>query len=127
MKTAVRLLTWDSGKYKVEIEMTLTREVKDDISYTDGWSVKPGKKIVDFFEGYFKVNGKIKARTVGYPEILTSEYYKTMIAKGIYAKFGDMYLVKDKYDLIMSAIEDAKKELNKDAEYDKIKSEEIAK
>jgi hypothetical protein len=130
MATIKRTINWISSTgAKVEITIERTKEVQDDIAYADGYNIKVGVKTYDSTEIAVSIDGKSVARSSYAPspitKLLTMDYDK-LTAQGVYAKIERVYIKQDLYDVIMAALAEIETELA-DADYDAVKSAEIAK
>ena len=128
---SIKTVNWtaQSGK-KVTVNIEITQDVQDDISYSDGWNINHGKKTVDTFSAKIIVDGRLIERTYTEPHVITRQAYRTsydrMIAAGVFARIGDTYIKEDLYNLIMVAITEAKAEIaaNTTTEYKNVKTAE---
>ncbi len=128
MKTAERTITRQMTDGRtVEIKVEMTRGVRDDVGYADGWNVHLGKKTIDSIDIILRVDGRLLAKSYNNPEILSPRFYKDKITAGAYARIGDGYVTKERYDDIMTMIAEIEAEIGNDAEYDAVKKAEEAK
>lgn len=118
---ATRKVTWTlkDGR-QAECTIEVTREMREEIAYADGWNVPLGKKPFEFLEIELSVAGKCLVVTHTKPSKLDKKFYRNydeLIAKGAYARLGDAYINQESYELITNAIAEATAEAEKDEEY----------
>ncbi len=129
--TNTKTLTIESNGRKIEIKIERTKEVQDNISYSDGWDINLGKKTVDNLYILVYVDGKCKTTDYNAPHVITElgyhSSYKELVSKGVYARVGDVYLTEVNYNKIMEAIAESEAEMEMPEEFEQIKAQEIAK
>lgn len=118
-----KIVKWmlSSGK-AIEAQITVTREMTEDIAYSDGWNVDLGKKP---FENE-KINVYIDGKFYGSddkPSVVKAPYWgedtikKVKAANGYALIASNVVVSKENYDMIIAAMEDAINEASKDEEY----------
>lgn len=114
MATATRTINRKSG---AKIEITLTRDVIDDIAYADGYNIKVGRKLVDRTEIVMTTADGHKERGNAVA-VLNPKFSAQAIQKGAYAYINPRaYLSRDAYDLVMAALAELEAEVGKSDEY----------
>lgn len=121
MPTATRTITRSSGAI---IEVSLTRDVIDNVSYADGYNINLGRKAYERTNITVTVNGKSAGGNR--LEVLSGPADKSLIAKGVYATAGDALLGKHAYDAIVAALAELDAEVGKSDEYLAIERAEAA-
>lgn len=129
---ATKTITWTTKDGRsIEVILERTKEVRDNIAYADGWNVPLGKETVDMLDIEIKINGRHQGRTYHAPHIITEKAYKQhyneLVAKGVYARLGDVYINEEKYNMIMAALAEIDAELTDTPEYAEVKAVEDAK
>lgn len=119
---ATRTVTWTTKDGKTaECKIEITREIQENISYSDGWNINLGPEEIKSTYIELRVNGKYVARDLGNISPITKEGYRAtydkMVAAGVYARLGDVYINRENYEKIMAAITEATTEAEQDAEY----------
>jgi hypothetical protein len=114
MSTASKTITRSSG---VQIIVTLTRDVVDNVSYADGYNIKIGRQLIDRTEikTIMPDGHQDSGSTV---TVLNPKYDAKYIAKGAYARFAPMAFVsREAYDWIMAALAELDAEVGKSDEF----------
>lgn len=121
MTTATRTISRKSG---AKIEITLTRDVIDNISYADGYNINLGRKIDERTSIVLTMpDGKRESgSTVNVLSPIPAN--KAMIAKGAYAALGKACFSKDAYDEIVAALAELDAQVGKSDEYVALKQAE---
>lgn len=123
MATATRTINRTSG---AKIEVTLRRDVIDDIAWADGYNINLGRKIsertdicVTLPDGHKEYGERASLLNGRYPQ------QAKMIAKGAYACINPrMTISKDAYEQIVAALADLDAEAGKSDEYLAIRAAE---
>ena len=128
---AIRMVSWKTRDGKdATVEIIKIREVRDNISYADGWNINLGKETVDRLEITVRINGKEVTRDYGKPCIVTrNTHFKTydkIKAAGGYAQIGNAYVNEENYNKVMTAIAEVEAEAAGDAEFAQVKAKEMA-
>lgn len=122
--------TTDRGN-KITASVTIRHEVKDNNINLDGHVSNVGRVTVDTLWITVTVNGSQKCSTSAMPTLVTREWYSRdydkLVAKGIYARVGDMYLTQDQYNQIMGLVNAINAEMVETAEYAEVKKAETEK
>jgi len=107
---ATRKITNISKGQTVETIITRTIESQDKVVYADGWNVNTGIETINTIKITIKINGKTVDHSDA-PEICNPKYYAKVIAQGAYARLGNGYITKERYNQIMAAIAEIDAEL----------------
>lgn len=119
-----KTLTIETNGRKVEFKIERTKEVRDNISYADGWNINLGRKTVDSIYIQVFVDGIRKTTSYHAPHIITD---KSLKAKGAYARVGDVYLTETNYNKVMEFIAEIEAEMEVTEEFKELKAQEEAK
>jgi hypothetical protein len=115
MATATKTILRKSG---TKIEISLTRDEIDNISFADGDNINLGRKIAERTSITLTMpNGQ---REYGsQPTVLDTRRVsnKALIAQGAYASIGNACFQKDAYDEIMAALAELDAQIGKSDEY----------
>jgi len=117
MTTATKTIERKSGS---KIELSMTREVVDDIAYADGWNVKTGRRIVELTSITLVLPNGRRASGSSINKVSDAK----LIAKGGYARVGDAYVSQDAYEVIVAGLAELDAELGKSKEYIALKTAE---
>lgn len=107
MTKIVKKVNWISqaSGAQVEVEITVSKEAKETVSFSDGWNIPTGTEIVSFKEISISANGKLVETAHMNPEIVNR-------ANGVYARiYNRAGLTEEQYNLIMAAVTEAEAEL----------------
>ena len=128
-------LTWLSAEGKeIIVKITVVRAMETETVYSDGWNVELSKKqVVESLELEIHVDGKKIATTSEEPSVVKAPIYmqKTIDlvkSKGGYAILAQKLILKeDRYNEIMTAIDQLITDASQDAEYAEHQGIEIIK
>lgn len=131
---AKRAINWvtPSGT-KVELKIEMTKDVRDKISYSDGWNINLGPETVDRLLIEVFADEKFITRSFNPPHKITkfdySKRYDELVSKGIYARVGDAFVNEERYNIIINTIAEMESELNASLgeQYILVKASEIEK
>lgn len=122
-------LKLQSGTIKLDIEVT--RELREEIAYADGYNLPIGKKTHESMKITINHNGKKVGDTNWVPAIIRDAEKKRYPATAYAILGGKVVLTKENYDLTMvainAAIAEAEVTINADDEYTEVKRAEAAK
>ena len=107
MTKIVKKVNWisEASNAQVEVKITVSKEVKEVVSFSDGWNIPMGTEIVNFKEITISANGKFVESSHANPEIVDR-------ANGVYARiYSRAGIHEEQYNLIMAAITEAEAEL----------------
>ena len=118
MANSVKSVKWlsQSGS-EIEAVITVTKKVVELTSYADGWNIPIGSEIEKTMTVKIMINGKLHSEETQMPKVIeTGNYMEStkadMRAKGAYAYITDTIVTnKEHYNEIMTAIEEAKAEV----------------
>jgi hypothetical protein len=111
MSKIVKSVSWTSPKgAAIEVKIEISKSLEKDISYSDGWNVDLGNKVVESKVISVYIDGKYCEKTYNNPSIVegicySPDYIKKVKAAGYYAKLTDTVVIsEEKYNLIMAEI-----------------------
>jgi hypothetical protein len=115
----------------VDVKIERTRGVRGKVANLDGDRVNLGKETYDRLNIELWIDGVNRCRTNQEPSIVTEagygNDYKTLKAKGVFARIGDIYIAEELYNVIMGLLAEIEAELTTTPEYEEVKAQEIAK
>jgi len=127
-----RTVKWKTkAGQNVDVEIIRTRNVENEVAYADGQNIELGKKTIDRLEIVLSVDGVRRDSGSNEPKVITKSafgrYYEELVQAGAYARLGNMYISRDNYHLVMTALAEIEAELTETAEYAEVKAAEAAK
>ena len=130
MKTARTVeIKMQSGVVTLDIEVT--RELREEIAYADGYNIPLGKKVHESMNIIIKHNGKKVADTNWMPAVIRDVEKKRYPATAYAILGGKVILTESNHNLVTEAINAATAEVENaitaDTEYADVKASEIAK
>lgn len=115
----------------VTLDIEVTRELREEIAYADGYNIPMGKKTREDMQIIIKHNGKKVEDTNWMPAIIRASEKKNYPATAYSILGGKVVLTETNYNLTMeainSAIDEAEAAISTDAEYLAVKAAEVAK
>ncbi|MCK5612885.1 hypothetical protein KAR91_64020 [Candidatus Pacearchaeota archaeon] len=116
--------TTKSSKNGLSVTVKVHYGITDNVIYTDGDNINTGKKTFEFITIYIKKDGKkATCRDLNFLFIVTD---KPKNIPQAYARFGDTYISKDVYDIVIDTLKTARKTI-KGLDYIELKTSEISK
>ena len=115
----------------VTLDIEVTRELREEIAYADGYNIPMGQKVHGDVNITIKYNGKKIADTNWMPAVIRASEKKRYPATAYAILGGKVILTETNYNLTMeainSAIDEAETAISTDAEYTEVKASEAAK
>lgn len=120
--TKTKKYSWLNSKGgKMEITLEITREVRTEKAFADGWNVELGEELFEMVRAVVTLNGNYVA-SGKIQEVLKSEI--KLIKMGAVAKLGKVLFIKEVYENITVLIAEAFKEIEKTEEVKNFRLEE---
>ena len=115
----------------VTLDIEVTRELREEIAYADGYNLPMGKKVHEDINIIINHNGKKVIDTNWMPAVIRASEKKRYPTTAYAILGGKVILTETNYNLTMeainSAIEEAETAISADAEYTEVKASEVAK
>ena len=110
----------------VTLDIEVTRELREEIAYADGYNIPMGKKVHESMKITILHNGKKVDDTNWMPAVIRTVEKKSYPAAAHATLGGKVILTEANYNLVMEAINSATVEvetaISADAEYTEVKS-----
>ena len=114
----------------VTLDIEVTRELREEIAYADGYNLPMGKKVHESMNIIIKHNGKKVEDTNWMPAVIKGTDKKRYPAVAHAILGGKVILTETNYNLTMeainSAIDEADTAIAADTEYTEVKASEVA-
>ena len=115
----------------VTLNIEVTRELREEIAYADGYNISLGKKVYEAMKITILHNGKKVIDTNWMPAVIRASEKERYPATAYAILGGKVILTETNYNLTMeainSAIDEAETAISTDVEYTEVKASEAAK